>query len=108
MQKFAPPVLPATADVPAKPAKYRLFYYGKGAKSVSISVSEKELEAVLAPGKRYTLLDLVIDGKKGNPAIVYEYQKHNISQKITHVDFLKIDENTPIAVRVPVRLSGIP
>jgi len=83
-------------------------YYGKGSESVSISVSEKELEAVLAPGKRYTLLDLVINGKNGNPAIVYQYQKHNISQKIIHVDFLKIEENTPIAVRVPVRLSGIP
>jgi len=83
-------------------------YYGKGSESVSISVSEKELEAVLAPGKRYTLLDLVINGKNGNPAIVHQYQKHNISQKIIHVDFLKIEENTPIAVRVPVRLSGIP
>jgi len=83
-------------------------YYGKGTQSVSISVSEKELEAVLAPGKRYTLLDLVINGKNGNPAIVYQYQKHNISQKIIHVDFLKIDENTPIAIKVPVRLSGIP
>jgi large subunit ribosomal protein L25 len=88
-------------DIPA-------IYYGKGAESVSISVSEKDLETVLAPGKRYTLLDLVINGKKGNPAIVYQYQKHNISQKVIHVDFLKIDENTPIAVRVPVHLSGIP
>jgi large subunit ribosomal protein L25 len=83
-------------------------YYGQGSKALSVSVLEKDLETVLAPGKRYTLLDLVIDGKNGNPAIVYEYQKHNISQKIIHVDFLKIEENTPIAVRVPVRLSGIP
>ena len=83
-------------------------YYGKGAESISISVSEKELEAVLAPGKRYTLLDLVINGKKGNPATIHQYQKHNISQKIIHVDFLKIEENTPITVRVPVKLSGIP
>jgi len=83
-------------------------YYGKGSEAVSISVSEKDLEAVLAPGKRYTLLDLVIDGKGGNPAIVYQYQKNNISQKIIHIDFLKIEENIPIAVRVPIRLSGIP
>jgi large subunit ribosomal protein L25 len=83
-------------------------YYGKGSESVSLSVSEKDLEIVLAPGKRYTLLDLVIDGKNGNPAIVYQYQKHNISQKIIHVDFLKIDENTPISVRIPIHLSGIP
>jgi large subunit ribosomal protein L25 len=90
-----------TGNIPA-------IYYGKGSKSLSISVSEKDLEAVLAPGKRYTLLDLVIDGKGGNPAIVYQYQKNNISQKIIHIDFLKIEENSPIAVRVPIRLSGIP
>jgi len=90
-----------TGDIPA-------IYYGKNSETLSISVSEKELEGVLAPGKRYTLLDLVIDGKGGNPAIVYQYQKHNISQKIIHIDFLKIDANTPIAIRVPVRLSGIP
>ena len=83
-------------------------YYGKGSSAVAISIVEKELEAVLAPGKRYTLLDLVIDGKSGNPAIVYQYQKHSISQKITHIDFLKIEENSAITVRIPVRLSGIP
>ena len=83
-------------------------YYGKGSENVSISILEKDLEAVLAPGKRYTLLDLVIDGKSGNPAIVYQYQKHNISQKIIHVDFLRIEENTPITIRVPIRLSGVP
>ena len=83
-------------------------YYGKGSESLSISVSEKDLEAVFAPGKRYTLLDLVIDGKGGNPAIVYKYQKDNISQKILHVDFLKIEENTPVEVRIPVHLNGIP
>jgi len=90
-----------TGNIPA-------VYYGKGSETLSISVSEKDLEAVLAPGKRYTLLDLVIDGKGGNPAIVYSYQKHNISQKIIHIDFLKIEENIPITVRIPVRLSGIP
>ncbi|MCL2101447.1 MAG: 50S ribosomal protein L25 [Fibromonadales bacterium] len=90
-----------TGNIPA-------VYYGNGSEAISVSVSEKDLEAVLAPGKRYTLLDLVIDGKGGNPAIVYQYQKNNISQKILHIDFLKIDANTPVAVRIPVRLSGIP
>jgi large subunit ribosomal protein L25 len=90
-----------TGNIPA-------VYYGKGFEAVSVSVSEKDLETVLAPGKRYTLLDLVIDGKSGNPAVVYKYQKNNISQKIIHVDFLKIEENTPVATRIPIHLSGIP
>jgi Ribosomal protein L25 (general stress protein Ctc) len=43
-------------------------YYGKGMEALNITVSDIDLRKVLAPGKRYTLLDLEIDGKAGNPA----------------------------------------
>ncbi len=83
-------------------------YYGKGAEAVNVTVSEADLRKVLAPGKRYTLLDLEIDGKAGNPAVVYNYQKDALTQKIIHVDFLKIDETTKVKVRIPVKLNGLP
>ena len=83
-------------------------YYGKGQEAVSISVNAQDVAKVLAPGKRYTLLDLEIDGKAGNPAVIYNYQKDSISFAIDHIDFLKIDEATPITVRVPVVLKGLP
>ena len=83
-------------------------YYGKGMEALNISVSDIDLRKVLAPGKRYTLLDLEIDGKAGNPAVVYNYQKDAISQKIIHIDFLKIAEDSMVKVRVPVKLSGLP
>lgn len=83
-------------------------YYGKGIEPVSVSVNAADVRKVLAPGKRYTLLDLEIDGKAGNPAIVYTYQKDAISQEITHIDFLKIDEATPVKVVIPVTISGLP
>lgn len=83
-------------------------YYGKGIEPVSVAVSAVDVRKVLAPGKRYTLLDLEIDGKAGNPAVIYVYQKNSITQDITHIDFLKIDETTPVKVVVQVRLSGIP
>lgn len=83
-------------------------YYGKGIEPVSVAVSADDVRKVLVPGKRYALLDLEIDGKAGNPVVIYDYQKDAISQKITHIDFLKIEENTPVKVVVPVTLSGIP
>ncbi|SHK70269.1 50S ribosomal protein L25 [Fibrobacter sp. UWEL] len=83
-------------------------YYGKGQENVNISISAADLRKVLAPGKRYTLLDLVIDGKEGNAAVVYNYQKDPLTQEIIHVDFLKIDETTKVKVRVPVKLNGLP
>jgi len=83
-------------------------YYGKGQEAVNVSVSAIDVRKVLAPGKRYTLLDLVIDGKEGNAAVVYNYQKDPITQEIIHIDFLKIDETTKVKVRVPVKLNGLP
>jgi len=83
-------------------------YYGHGQTPVHVSVDSVALRNVLAPGKRYSLLDLEIDGKSGNPAMIYEYQKDALSQKITHIDFLKIDEKTSIKARVAVRLEGLP
>jgi len=84
-------------------------YYGQGlAAPMHVSVDAVELRNVFAPGKRYSLLDLVIDGKAGNPAMIYEYQKDALSQKITHIDFLKIDEKSLVKVRVALRLEGLP
>lgn len=83
-------------------------YYGKGQEAVSISVNAQDVAKILAPGKRYTLLDLEIDGKSRNPAVIYSYQKDSISMSIDHIDFLKIDAASPVTVRVPVVLEGLP
>lgn len=83
-------------------------YYGKGQESVNISVNALDVRKVLAPGKRYTLLDLEIDGKAGNAAVIYNYQKNPLTQEIEHIDFLKIDDSTKIKVRVPIKLNGLP
>ena len=91
-----------------KEGKIPAVYYGKGTEALNISVCAIDVRKILAPGKRYTLLDLEIDGKAGNPAVIYNYQKDAISQAIDHIDFLKIDEATPVKVRVPVKLSGLP
>lgn len=91
-----------------KEGKIPAVYYGKGQESVNISVSAIDVRKVLAPGKRYTLLDLEIDGKAGNAAVIYNYQKNPISQEIEHIDFIKIDEASKVKVRVPVKLNGLP
>lgn len=91
-----------------KEGKIPAVYYGKGQESVNISVSAIDVRKVLAPGKRYTLLDLEIDGKAGNPAVIYNYQKDAITQAITHIDFIKISDDSKIKVRVPVKLNGLP
>ena len=83
-------------------------YYGQGLAPLHVSVDSATLRNVFAPGKRYKLLDLEIDGKTGNPAIIHDYQKDAITQAVTHIDFLKIDSDTLVKVRVAVRLEGLP
>jgi len=83
-------------------------YYGQGQEPMHVSVDAIALRDVFAVGKRYTLLDLEIDGKTGNPALVYDYQKDALSQKITHLDFLRINDDSMVKIRVAVRLEGLP
>jgi len=50
-------------------------------------------------------IELDIDGKKAK-AIIQELQQHPVTDKVMHVDFLELDENKPVKVALPVRLTG--
>ena len=87
--------------------KIPAIYYGKTQEPVQISVDEAELRKVMV-SKRYELLDLEIDGQSGNPAVVYEFARDIITQKITHVDFIEIKADREVKVQIPVSLEGVP
>ncbi|MCR4443043.1 MAG: 50S ribosomal protein L25 [Peptococcaceae bacterium] len=75
--------------------------YGKRAGSIPISLPEKELlkigganlVSVKLPGGSY-------------PAVVRELQKHPLSGRILHVDFLQVEMDQKIRAEIPVHLSG--
>jgi large subunit ribosomal protein L25 len=50
-------------------------------------------------------VELDIDGQKSK-AIIQELQQNPVTDKIVHIDFLELDENKPVRVALPVRLSG--
>jgi large subunit ribosomal protein L25 len=68
------------------------------------SVSAADLKAVV-----YTpvvhFIDLEIAGVKSQ-AIIKDLQFHPLTEQIIHVDFLLLDEKKPIAIQIPVRLTG--
>ena len=39
-------------------------------------------------------------------AIIQDIQFHPLTEKIIHVDFLALDPNKPIAIEIPVKLTG--
>ncbi|MDB5003482.1 MAG: rplY [Mucilaginibacter sp.] len=77
--------------------------YG-GATQTHFSVSAADLKPVV-----YTpvvhFIDLDIAGVKSQ-AIIKDLQFHPLTEQIIHVDFLLLDQKKPIAIQIPVRLTG--
>jgi len=98
------------ANVGKRDAK-ELRYEGKvpcvlygGKEQLHFAVLASDLRPVL-----YTPEALFIDLNLGNThtkAIVQEAQFHPVTDQILHVDFLELDENKPLNMNIPVRLTG--
>ncbi|MEA3317967.1 MAG: 50S ribosomal protein L25/general stress protein Ctc [Bacteroidota bacterium] len=52
-------------------------------------------------------VDLDIDGKHYK-AVMQAIQFHPVSDEILHADFYHVDDNSPITMRIPTKLEGIP
>jgi len=78
--------------------------YGPGVENVLFTVNEKDLKGVTDTPKSY-IVDLELGGKNYT-AILHELQFHPISDACLHVDFLAVDEKKPIAIDVPLVITG--
>jgi len=77
--------------------------YGSG-EPVHFVANEKEYgEVVYTPSTFQINLD--IDGTVC-PAIMKDIQFHPVSDKILHIDFIRIADGKPVIVTIPVRLEG--
>lgn len=52
------------------------------------------------------IVDLDIDGKK-TKSIMKAMQFHPVTDKVLHIDFLKVTEDKPVTVEIPVKLEGL-
>ncbi len=84
--------------------------YGKGKKSVPVSVNPKKLVEILTSETgENTIFSLQIQGKSSkNTVMIKDYQKDPVSDIITHADFITIDLQKAIEVKVPIHLVGTP
>ena len=79
--------------------------YGLGMENILFTVDEKELKGLTETPKSY-IVDLVLDNGKKFNAVLHEIQFHPVSDRCLHVDFLAVNEEKPIAIKVPVIISG--
>ena len=79
--------------------------YGNGIGNVLFTVSEKELSALTNTPYSF-IVDLVLDNGQKYTAVLHELQWHPVNDNCLHVDFLAVDDKKPIAIEVPLVITG--
>ena len=79
--------------------------YGLGMDNVLFTVDAKDLKGLTNTPKSY-IVDLKLDNGQAYTAVLHELQWHPVSDECLHVDFLAVDEVKPIAIMVPLVISG--
>jgi large subunit ribosomal protein L25 len=77
--------------------------FGHKQEPVPIQMPADPVRAILSKGAR--LVDLQIDGGS-EKALVSEVQWDTFGRHVLHVDFMRVDPNERVKVRVPVHLRG--
>jgi len=77
--------------------------YG-GKEQYHFAVSATDLKPVIyTPDVHF--IDLDIDGKKFR-SILQDAQFHPLTDQVRHVDFLELDDKKPVALNIPIKLTG--
>lgn len=76
--------------------------YGDNKEAIAITLPEKEVHMEYHKGQMFTTLcDLDVSGDK-HLVLARDVQLHPVSDKVLHVDFLRVSPRTKISVQVPV------
>ncbi len=78
--------------------------YGLNEKNEHFSLQEAELRHLVYTPNAY-LVNLDINGAK-HTAVMREIQFHPVTDKILHIDFFNVKEDKPVAIDVPIEITG--
>lgn len=79
--------------------------YGAGIENVLFTITEKDLKGLTDTPASY-IVDLELSNGKKYFAVLHELQFHPVKDNCLHVDFLAVTEDKPIAIKVPVTITG--
>lgn len=83
--------------------------YGGGESPVLVSMAAREaLSLFQSISVENTILQLSVDDREAERALVREVQVHPYRTELLHVDFLRVQRGVAIEVHVPVHLTGVP
>lgn len=82
--------------------------YGGDRPAVPVTVSRDDMKKLLREHvHENTIFHLQVAGSDApKPALVHDYQVDNLTHEILHLDFLRIDMDKPVNLKVPVSIQG--
>lgn len=81
--------------------------YGHGS-AETIAVERRALDDMLHHGGRTGLVELKLDGKRFDTALVREVQIDPVSRKPIHVDLQRVSANEKVHAKLPIAAAGTP
>jgi large subunit ribosomal protein L25 len=83
--------------------------YGSGHTAVAIEVDPKQISRILfSESGHNTIFDVEVAGQPSAKAMIVDWQREPIKDKLIHIDLKRIALDKALRVRVRVKLLGIP
>jgi len=83
--------------------------YGSGQQSVAIEIDPKQISRILFSEKGHnTIFDVEVAGQPSAKAMIVEWQREPIMDRLIHIDLKRIALDKVLRVKVRVKLLGVP
>ena len=84
--------------------------YGMGGESVPVSVEPKVISTIIRSEKGLnTVLHLRLAGtEQTRHVMIKSLDRHPVTDRLTHVDFMRIDMEKPVTAIIPLKFTGAP
>lgn len=93
----------SNANILRKEEKVPAVIYG-GKENIHFTVNEVKFNKIINTPEVY-FIDLDIDGTKAK-AIIKDVQFHPVTDRVLHIDFLEVDDNKSLTIKIPVKITG--
>ena len=82
--------------------------YGSGIDSQSLQADTATIGKVITQAGTNVPVNIVIEGQNSeNICFVREVQFHPVTERLVHVDFIRVDVTKPIRANVPINIEGL-
>src|SRR5262249_29191285 len=83
--------------------------YGLNRPPHHVAVASRKIEEVLGSETgRNTIFTLALAGQDRSRAVmIKDLQRHPVTERLVHVDFVRVDLDKAVRVKVPIRLLGL-